>query len=302
LSIKLLILCLLTGTLFGATIPDDIKKAVVFIYKEAESPTQFRPDGTGFLVSVPNPVQPGTGWLYLITAKHVLHTDPNNVSSPLYQRLFVRLNKRSGDAEMFQVSIITSGVGQTVFLHVDGTVDIAVIPIAVPDPKLYDLKVIPEGWLATSDDIAKNHIGVGTDVFFIGMFTPYLGQRKSYPIVRFGKVAMLPTEKVSFAGADIEAYLVETFAFGGNSGSPVFFYLGSDRDTGSIFVGPPIIKVAGVMKGSFNDVEPVKAAQVASTGNQIVPVSIANAGIAVVVPAEKVEDILHSAALESRRH
>jgi hypothetical protein len=113
---------------------------------------------------------------------------------------------------------------------------------------------------------------------------------------------MLPEEKISFAGADIEAYLVETFAFGGNSGSPVFFYLGSDRYAGSMVLGPPIIKVAGVMKGFFSDVEPVKVAQAASIGNQIVPVSIGNAGIAVVVPAQKIEDILHSAALESQRH
>jgi hypothetical protein len=92
-------------------------KTEIPVYKEAESPTQFRPDGTGFLVSIPNPLQPGTGWLYLVTAKHVLHTDSTNVSSPLYQRLFVRLNKRSGDAEMFQMSIVISGVEETVFLH-----------------------------------------------------------------------------------------------------------------------------------------------------------------------------------------
>jgi hypothetical protein len=134
------------------------------------------------------------------------------------------------------------------------------------------------------------------------MFTPYLGNKKSYPIVRFGKVAMLPEEKVSFGGAAIEAYLIETFAFGGNSGSPVFFYLGMNRTSGSLMLGPPILKIAGVMKGFFGDIEPVQLAEVATTPTHTVPVSTGNSGISAVVPAQKVREILHSAKLENNRH
>jgi len=198
--------------------------------------------------------------------------------------------------------LVISGPEQTLFLHSDESVDIAVIPIAGKDLDPLDLVELPESWLASSDDIASNHIGVGTDVFFEGMFTPYLGQQKSYPIVRFGRVAMLPDEKISFRGIEIEAYLLETLAFGGNSGSPVFFYLGADREPGSMMLGPPTIKIAGVMEGYYQDLTPITVVQPASSDNQMIPVSAQNAGIAVVIPAQKVRDILNSAVLIGKRH
>src|ERR1039458_7939573 len=247
--VKLLIFAMLAARLFGATkVPEDIKKSVVFIYKDGGTPSQYMPEGTGFIVSIPHPVEKDKGWLYLVTAKHVLRTNANDLSSPLYSRVFVRLNKKSGGSEMIPLPLVTSGPAQTVFLHSDESVDIAVIPIGGEELNSLDLAALPESWLASSDDIASNHIGVGTDVFFEGMFTPYLGQQKSYPIVRFGRVSMLPNEKINFMGMEIEAYLLETLAFGGNSGSPVFFYLGSDREPGSMILGPPTIKIAGVME------------------------------------------------------
>ncbi len=55
----------------------------------------------------------------------------------------------------------------------------------------------------------------------------------------------------------VQLYLLETMSFGGNSGSPVFFMQGIDRQPGTLFVGGPEITLAGVMRGNFN--EPVLA-------------------------------------------
>lgn len=301
--VKVLLLALLAEPLSAVTrVPEGIKKSVVFIYKQGATPDRYIPDGTGFVIAIPSPLQQGKGWLYLVTAKHVLRTNPNDLSSPLYSRVFLRLNKKSGGSEMVPVALVTSGPQQTVYVHSDETVDIAVIPIGGQELDTIDLLELPESWLSSSDDIASNQIGVGTDVFFEGMFTPYLGQQKSYPIARFGRVAMLPDEKISFMGKGIDAYLLETLAFGGNSGSPVFFYLGADRGNGSMILGPPTIKIAGVMDGCFQDLAPIAMAQPASSNNQMIPVSAQNAGIAVVIPAQKVRDILDSAALVGKRH
>ena len=101
LIVKLLVLAIFAGRLFGATkVPEDIKKSVVFIYKEGATPGQYMPEGTGFIVAIPDPVQQAKGWLYLVTAKHVLRTNANDLSSPLYSRVFVRLNKKFGGSQM----------------------------------------------------------------------------------------------------------------------------------------------------------------------------------------------------------
>jgi len=299
---RLCLFLLFASRLLAVSVPDDLKKAVVFIYKQdGASISQYAPDGTGFLVGIPMSAQPNRGWVYLVTAKHVLHTDANNPNSSLFPRLYVRLNLKSGNSELRPMDISTSGPLQTVFLHSDESVDIAVIPLRIENLESYDIVVFPEDILTTNAELHQNQVGVGTDVFFAGMFTPYLGQKKSYPIVRFGRVAMLPEETVNFGGVEIQAYLIETFAFGGNSGSPVFFYQGAERTPGSIVLGAPLMKIVGLMKGCFNDVEPIKAVQAAAVGNQVVPVSVGNAGIAVVVPAYLIREVLHYPDLENRR-
>jgi hypothetical protein len=287
------------GCSFSATIPSGVTKTVVFIYNDPSGAPEHA-DGTGFLVAIPVPSKPQNAWLYLVTAKHVLHTDANKPNSPMYPSLFVRLNKKTGDSTLIKIDLVAAGEQQTVFLHQDASVDVAVIPISHIDPSGYDLQVLPESLLATRTDLDKNHIGVGSDMFFAGMFAPYQGQKRSYPIVRFGKLAMVPEEKIDFGGTLIDAYFVETFSFGGNSGSPVFFYLASDNTPGALAIGPPLLKVAGVMKGFFGDLEPILLAQTASN-SQSRPVSKENSGIAVVVPAEHVSEILHSDAMEHQR-
>jgi hypothetical protein len=136
------------------------------------------------------------------------------------------------------------------------------------------------------------------------MFAAYLGEKRNEPIVRFGKLAMLPDEKVDFGGHKIDAYLVETFSFGGNSGSPVFFHPSADNTPGTIVFGEAQIKIAGVMKGFFGDIEPIMAAQITEQIGQLgqtIPVSKSNTGIAVVVPAIHVKEILDSPELENIR-
>ena len=70
---------------------------------------------------------------------------------------------------------------------------------------------------------------------------------------------MLPTECVQSQQC-VELYLLETMSFGGNSGSPVFFSLGIDRESlgidrelGKIYPGWEMI-LASVMRGSFKPI------------------------------------------------
>lgn len=278
---------------FSVTVPKDITKTVVFIYTNQDG-APAHAYGTGFLISVPVRDHPGRVWLYLVTAQHVLHTNGNDLKSPWYQRLYLRINMRDGSSTMAHFDIRPDGDNPTVLLDADTTVDVAVVPMNIPDDKQVDVLAFPESMLVRQADFQQYHIGVGCDMFFTGMFYPYQGQKRNDPIVRFGKLAMIPEEKISFANTLMDAYLVETFSFGGNSGSPVFFYPSADNTPGVLMVGPSPIKIAGVMRGYFSgDFQPIQMAQAASTvQGQAIPVSESNSGIAVIVPAEHIREIL----------
>jgi len=67
-------------------------------------------------------------------------------------------------------------------------------------------------------------------------------------------------------------------------------------------MGGGTIKIAGVMKGFFGDYEQIQLLQnQASTPGPPIPVSTGNTGIALVVPAKFISEILHSPPLESLR-
>jgi hypothetical protein len=51
---------------------------------------------------------------------------------------------------------------------------------------------------------------------------PVIGTRRNYPVIRFGRVAMITEEKVKFGDYEADLYLVETGSYGGNSGSPAW--------------------------------------------------------------------------------
>ena len=275
----------------AAPIPDPVKKVIGFIFVSGAN-NQLLPNGTCFFLVVRDPKKPETGWGYLVTAKHVLQ-DP---SGTFYPKVWVRLNKLAGGVESFEVPLVTSGISKSVFVHTDSSVDLAVVPVAQPDPKTYDVSALPEEILTSQKDFGELHIKEGSDVFFTGMFLPHLGAAKNYPIARFGKVALLPEEKVVWNQIPTDLYLIETLAFGGNSGAPVFFYLGNDRDPAVFNVGPPVLRLAGIMEGFFNEFEPVGVVE-----TRPVAVSKLNSGIAAVTPAYKLHEILFSPELQQYR-
>lgn len=95
-----------------------------------------------------------------------------------------------------------------------------------------------------------------------------------------------------------ELYLMETAAYGGNSGSPVFFQVGLEAVApGKIVVsGDPVIKLAGIMKGFFSDLQPIKIINTDS-----IPVAPSNMGIAAVVPVHQLYELLFGDEVKKAR-
>jgi len=293
---------LFVQTVLSATIPPDVKKTVTFIFAADAHGEVMRdskglpsPYGTGFFVSINT--SPTGGYGYLVTAKHVLKT----ASGESFSKVYLRLNRLKGDTELVPVDLVQGG-RSIVLSHSDATVDIAVVPF-IPNQSVFDFKMIPSEFL-TGKSLRELGIAEGTEVFFAGLFTSYVGDHRNNPIVRFGRVAMLPEDPITWQESGqalqlVELYLLETQSYGGNSGSPVFFYLGADREAGSIILGPPVLRLAGVMKGSFNESRAISFVQPAAVPP--IPVSAQNIGIAAVTPAHLLYEILFSDELKKFR-
>lgn len=291
----------------AATIPPNIKKAVTFIFPADTQGNPLRdpktnnphPYGTGFFVLVKNETGGAGGFGYLVTARHVLR-GPDGKD---FTRIFLRLNKLHGDAEFIPMDLVQGG-HSIVYTHPDPSVDIAVI-FGMPNEDTFDFKVVPDDMLTDRTSFSHLNIAEGSEVFFTGLFANYYGDHRNNPIVRFGRVAMLPEDRIAWQEEAtkppqfVELYLLETQSYGGNSGSPVFLYLGADRVPGAMVVGPPVIMLAGIMRGSFNEGRPIGFVQ--PDAGLPIPISTQNIGIAAVTPSYLLHDILFSDELQKFR-
>ncbi len=288
----------------AATIPSDVKKAVTFIFRADASGQVLKdregnpiPSGTGFFASVKNELNPALDNVYLITAAHVLRDRMGG----WLPTVWLRLNKRQGDAEFVRLDLLVRGEKRIYTHPEDASVDVAVIP-SLPDQSIFDFKVVQDDLLTTRESFRGLNIAEGSDIFFCGLFAHHYGQHKNYPIVRFGRVAMVTEEPILWKEPwdkrpqKLQLYLIETQSYGGNSGSPVFFYFGLDRIPGRLSLGGPVLKLAGIMKGSFN--EPRLAVPAQNVPRLVSP---HNVGIAAVVPSYFLHEILFSVELKNQR-
>jgi len=265
----------------------EIKQCTTFIFIEEDG--QSIPNGTGFFVGVKNEESPDNYNVYLVTAKHVLQ-DVNGNYLPI---IVIHLNKLDGTSQLIKIEL---NKNIEIFSHSDNDVDIACFN-CLPDQKVFDFKFIQNDLISTNEIIEKNGIAEGEEIFFTGLFTSHLGQKRNQPIVRFGKVALMSEEKIEWKekakpAKFLDLYLFECQSFGGNSGSPVFFQLNPLRRPGQLSLGGPVIFLAGVMRGSFLTGSEL---QIAETDNKIF--SLQNIGIAAVTPAQKLHEILFSEKL-----
>jgi hypothetical protein len=172
--------------------------------------------GTGFFVGVK---QDGIDFLYLVTAKHVL----DEVERMGIKHLQIRLNKHNGEFDFIQL------VPNEYWVTVDEA-DLAVLGLQV-DPAVFNFAALPLDMLATDGKLSDHAIGLGDDLFTVGLFVLRTGTRRNIPIIRTGVIAAMPesTEPLTKDGQPYHAYLAEMRSIGGLSGSPVFVFIDQRR-------------------------------------------------------------------------
>jgi hypothetical protein len=272
-------------------IPKELLDAVVFL-GSLQGAAQFVPEGTGFLVHLPIPDIPHLKFNYLVTARHVYEKlEPN---------IHIRVNQTNGGA----LEIAADGTHW--FFHPQhgkgNYIDVAVMEW--PSLDGFDVRFLSDATIfGKRGGLQDEHkIGLGDELFAVGLFASAVGLRRSMPIVRHGTMAMLPEDRVETARhGHIEAYLAEIRSFGGLSGSPVFARATVSLNAGK---GNPRMDVHGptgllglmhghwhVAEGDVNANEfhgPVNAPGV-------------NLGIALVIPAYLIMETLNHPELLARR-
>lgn len=269
----------------GRNFLPEIKKSVTFIFSREEG--KYKPNGTGFLIGIESEKDNSSYVRYLVTAKHVLQ----NEKGDYYSKIYVRFNKYDGKSEYLDIDLNNTEI----FTHDQRDVDIAVLSFSI-NHKILDFKLLPEYIIPNQEKMNELEISEGDDIFFSGLFESYYGQQKNQPIIRFGKVALIPDEKIEWEHKDtalskyLDLYLMECQSYAGSSGSPVFFNLLRQQGR-KIDEQGPTIYLAGIIMGNFN-------------AKNFLPyntILLQNTGIVAVTPSYKLHEILYSKKVKEHR-
>jgi hypothetical protein len=243
--------------------------------------------GTGFLVVHK---EDGYGFGYLVTARHVAkkvrpHGD-----------VVIRINKKGEDAVNFTVKDIYWAY------HTDETVDVAVTPTTGIinqnefDVAFYDLADL------VRPSAALYRVQCGDPICIVGLFHWHSGSGRNTPIVHSGNIALLPDpqekipikDRIGGQPQKVEAYLVEAQTFEGLSGAPVF-----QREMVAVTDlfpehngGPPMVATGAQLLGVYAGAWEGEPSATLATDRNWGPDKRIPAGMGVVVPGERILEII----------
>jgi len=228
-------------------------QSVVFIYDVKSKPCEppppnqlLLPAGSGFVVGLAkksSTKEKWEGWKFVITTEHVIANR---------DAVILRLNhKDKPEFVCYPVTLERSGNNQNVFSSAKQEIDLVAIyipHISEADPAVFDYSLTMSKTMVDATEVR-----VGTDVFMVGYLYGYSGNKQNYPVIRFGKIALMTEETwyPSQRKLNEQAYLVEIQSTPGLSGAPVILqsyqYRINDKREFQSRLMPPYI--FGVNKG-----------------------------------------------------
>ncbi len=187
-------------------IPNQYLKCAVYLYKSKEAAEKSEEyGGTGCLVGYKS----ADGYVhvkYVVTNRHVIE-DGYTV---------IRLNTLAGPCDIFETA------RQSWIFHPED--DLAACAVS-PNYLYHAFSVISTDLFVDKEKITKHNLGVGDEVFMVGRLVGHQGTLRNIPVARFGAIAMMPLEPLRNKYGNLRKhYLVEIRSVSGSSGSPVFIY------------------------------------------------------------------------------
>jgi len=270
-------------------VPHELRKCVCFVGGQRG---QLRGVGAAFFVGDPLGVHDAAA-VYLVTAKHCVQPFDHQEYGP-FRTTWLRVNMRHAGSMHLEIP------PEMWVCH--ETADVAVLPLAL-NMNTFDYLCYPVRNGATAEFIKRHSVTPGEDVFITGLLISHPGKSRVLPIVRVGNIAAFPGDPINLLTGQDSAYLVEVRSLGGLSGSPAFVHLlpipagdKSDVRTAAGGIGTAgRTFLMGLVHGFFPTTE--------NDPNEIggwaqEPL---NTGISVVVPLERVLDIIDSPAFVEQR-
>lgn len=288
-------------------IPNHFLDSVVFLFQSSEAAeARMNSGGSGFIASVARDHYLGSP-LYIVTNRHVAE-----------RARAVRIQEPGG--RDFDVIATPE---ERWHHHPDGD-DVSVFPLGISPYRDFYYSSIDASTFMHTVEPERSWLGPGEDVFLLGRYIGRDGTQLDTPMARFGHIAAPPVKvRNPMRGLDQVSYLVEVLSKSGYSGSPVVAFrlqleapfaggirlsIGepSDRPLKGQQGSPGTPRLLGINWGHLDEVakvfvpgdETFGATESQSPDRAYVR---QNTGLAAVVPAWKISDILWSEELEQAR-
>lgn len=261
---------------------DGVKHCVAFLVQDDDAGKR-RPLASAFIVGVDlsGNRQYRTIARYVVTARHNLEHCKKD------RPLFLRVNKNSGFEDIeFQVDA---------FIHHSST-DVAIAPGALPKDAV--IEFVPFGMLLRSEMLSARQLEEGSPVVIPCLFSQFHGRQRIHPIVRTGRLALVPDEKLIVTlgpqhKSEVAAYLIEATAWGGSSGAPVFVDYFNPAATSADPYEIGTKRLLGLINGHYTIPH--------EFGDDEQTISF-NSGIAIVIPAQAIVDLIQLPDLAEQRN
>jgi hypothetical protein len=266
-------------------ISEDFVELVAYFYRSAhEAKEGINIGGSGFLVGIATDVGPPGGcFLYAVTNRHVIEKAD-----------VIRLNTQAGGQHIERLPRSEWTCSPTD--------DLAVHQISVPY-ELFAHSAFPHTGILSRERAAKINVGIGDNVFMVGRFINHEGKQQNAPLVRFGAISRMSSEPISYILEgklhDQESIIADIRSIGGYSGSPVFLNEFPFVSRPGSSEQPDKYWLVGVDWGHIKMWSPVCGLNEEPNGSNT-QVNI-NSGMAAIVPAWKLLDLLMSEKLVKHR-
>jgi hypothetical protein len=222
----------------------------------------------------------GMWFRYTVTAAHVIR----NIIDKGIDHILLRCNKKGCGVEYVETA------PSDWLLHQDrNNCDVAIL-IGAPDAAESDIKSLCDTMIVPHAELPADDISVGTDIFWVGLFTSHIGTTRNEPLVRTGHIAALPLDGVQTQCGKMNAYLIDGVPLGGFSGSPVFSNQGTIKTVGGkiLTAKQPIIRLIGMIHGHFT----INQVTVEGKGEAEDMVPSLHTGIGVVIRSDDIMEML----------
>ena len=285
-------------------IPERFENAVVFMFGQhpKHDNNLIGPGGTGVIIEFPSATLQGEYHTYVVSNRHVVDQTP-----------WVRLNTCDGKTRLLEI-ISEEWIS-------DGKEDLAIVDVTDHislDKDFYS--TVEYRHFINADRVIGNHIGIGDQVFMLGLYSDHDGTSRNLPVARFGNIAAMPHHLVPVITGPSDLYKRPAFlndmrSRQGFSGSPVWVWRGEEVDLADYDAGgrkfnklggsiynktPPFLCFAGIHRGQFPEETRVllsKDESLVKTGTEMLIAS----SMTIVIPAWEISHLLNNPQLRDER-